>query len=374
MVKVAGSDGLDAGAIDMTGRFTGNRKTFCKQQTLRLFAGWGLDDLTQNPQIDAEMAMFYDLLVIGDDPEGLERATAASRLGQRIAVVCDLEKPPSVELLGKGADLLVQTRPLVKEQGEKQTGEGTPDVTMRGWRMEVQRLSAQSSSTRDAQMRALGIEQLWGRARFIAATTVEIADEDQNRIASATKIVIACGTVSRQPASFQIDGRRVVVAESLLALNEMPRSALVVGAGTTGRAVAIALARLGVEVTVVDEQLSLFDVSRMFDDSLELFQSLQIAFRLGEEVIGTEASSRSSAAIRLASGRILRADAVVICVGREGNTPGLNLESANVGLDERGRVWCDAAGQTWSPQIVAVGDVVGFPGRGQLIDHLISAQ
>ena len=374
MVKVAGSDGLDAGAIDMTGRFTGNRKTFCKQQTLRLFAGWGLDDLTQNPQIDAEMAMFYDLLVIGDDPEGLERATAASRLGQRIAVVCDLEKPPSVELLGKGADLLVQTRPLVKEQGEKQTGEGTPDVTMRGWRMEVQRLSAQSSSTRDAQMRALGIEQLWGRARFIAATTVEIADEDQNRIASATKIVIACGTVSRQPASFQIDGRRVVVAESLLALNEIPRSALVVGAGTTGRAVAIALARLGVEVTVVDEQLSLFDVSRMFDDSLELFQSLQIAFRLGEEVIGTEASSRSSAAIRLASGRILRADAVVICVGREGNTPGLNLESANVGLDERGRVWCDAAGQTWSPQIVAVGDVVGFPGRGQLIDHLISAQ
>ena len=145
MVKVAGSDGLDAGAIDMTGRFTGNRKTFCKQQTLRLFAGWGLDDLTQNPQIDAEMAMFYDLLVIGDDPEGLERATAASRLGQRIAVVCDLEKPPSVELLGKGADLLVQTRPLVKEQGEKQTGEGTPDVTMRGWRMEVQRLSAQSN-------------------------------------------------------------------------------------------------------------------------------------------------------------------------------------------------------------------------------------
>ena len=316
--------------------------------------------------------MFYDLLVIGDDPKGLERAVAASRLGQRIAVVCDLEKPPSVELLGKGADLLVRTGPLVKEQGEKQTGEGTPDVTMRGWRTEVQRLSARLGSSRDAQMRALGIEQLWGRARFIAATTVEIADEDQNRIASATKIVIACGTVSRKPASFQIDGRRVVVAESLLALDEIPRSALVVGAGTTGRTVAIALARLGVEVTVVDEQLSLFDVSRMFDDSLELFQSLQIAFRLGEEVIGTEASTRGSPAIRLASGRILRADAVVICVGREGNTQGLNLESANVGLDERGRVWCDAAGQTWSPQIVAVGDVVGFPGRGQVVDRMLS--
>ena len=361
-------------AIDTTGRFTGNRKSLCRQQSLRSFAGLVLDDLTQNPQIDAEMAMFYDMLVIGDDPEGLERAIASSRLGQRIAVVCDLEKPPSVELLGKGAELLVQTRLLTKEDGAAQKRKSTPDVTMKGWRTEVQRLSARISSTRDAQMRALGIEQIWGRARFIAATTVEIADGDQNRIASATKIVIACGTVSRQPASFQIDGPRVVVAESLLALDEIPRSALVVGAGTTGRTVAIALARLGVEVTVVDEQLSLCDVSRMFDDSWELFQSLQIAFRLGEEVIGTEASVRGSPAIRLASGRILRADAVVICVGRDGNTPGLNLESANVGLDERGRVWCDAAGQTWSPQIVAVGDVVGFPGRGQVVDHLMSAQ
>lgn len=289
----------------------------------------------------------YDLLVIGNDPEGLEYAVAASRLGQRTAIILDREMPPSVEALAKGAEAAIQRH----------------ETTMKGWRLEVQRLVMHLNRLRDAQMQALGIEQLAGKARLIAPTTVEIGDESDNQFASAAKIVIACGTISRQPASFQIDGRRVVVAESLLAMDQIPRSALVVGGGTTGQTVAMTLAKLGVEVTIVDEHLNLFDLTQMFDDSFDLIQSLQIAYRLGEEVIGTELIGQRQPAIRLASGRILRADSIVICVGREGNTQGLNLEAFNVGLDERGRVWSDAGGQTWSPQILAVGDVVGFPGR-----------
>lgn len=88
-------------------------------------------------------------------------------------------------------------------------------------------------------------------------------------------------------------------------------------------------------------------------------QAHDIAFRLGDEVIGIEPSDRQ-AVVRLASGRVLKGDAALVCAGREGRTDGLDLESVGVGLDERGRVWCDARGRTWNPQITAVGDVVGF--------------
>ena len=62
---------------------------------------------------------------------------------------------------------------------------------------------------------------------------------------------------------------------------------------------------------------------------------------------------------RLASGRVVTADTILICVGRAGKTNGLRLEAAAVGLDDRGRLWCDEQGQTWAPGITAVGDVAG---------------
>ncbi|HEY0984486.1 FAD-dependent oxidoreductase [Schlesneria sp.] len=302
--------------------------------------------------------MFYDLLVIGDDREGLDRAVTTARLGHRAAIVLNREQPPSAEILAKGAE-----QEVLRRRG----------VTMWGWRREIERLSDQLRSGQDSLLRAAGIDQFPGRARFIAPASVEIRAGQQNQLASAARFVIACGTVSRQPASFQIDGRRVVVAETLMKLDEIPRSALVVGAGMTGRTAALTLARLGVEVTVVDEHISLFDLFQIFDDSFDLFQSMQIAFRLGEEVIGTELIENRQPAVRTASGRILRADVIVVCVGREGNTRGLNLEAIDVGLDERGRVWCDSAGQTWSPHVVAVGDVVGFSGRSSQRSRLVSA-
>ena len=57
---------------------------------------------------------------------------------------------------------------------------------------------------------------------------------------------------------------------------------------------------------------------------------------------------------------------VAVCVGRVGNTESLHLEAAGVGLDERGRVWCDANGGTWASHITAAGDVVGFRAAGML--------
>ena len=314
--------------------------------------------------------MLYDLLVIGDEREGVSQAIAAAQLGRRVAVISDPEMAPSLKLLMQAVEnLTIKWRAVTKHEdlslAHRSSVMAAPPKklrasTMAAWRTEVARLRRYQVAADHSLFNSLSIDRISGKARFVSETSVRIINDCNEEDVSGTEIVIACGTKSRQPASFHCDGRRVLVVESLLELKSIPRSTIVVGAGETGFAAAILLARLGTEVTVVDDHVSLFEICRLFGDSFDVIQKLQIAFRLGEEAIGVELRSGNQATVRLSSGREMAADVIVACLGREGKTDGLNLGSAGVGLDERSRIWCDVNGTTWSSRIKAVGSVVGF--------------
>ena len=317
--------------------------------------------------------MLYDLLVIGDEREGVARAIAAAESGRRVAVISDPDTAPSLRLLMQAVEnLKTNQRTLTKHEDPsrvRRTGVMTSPQTksrasiMVAWQTEVARLRRRQIAADQSLLESQAIVRISGKARFISETSVRIISDSQEEDISGTEIVIACGTKSRQPASFHCDGRKVLIVESLLELASVPRSTIVIGAGETGFAAAVLLARLGTEVTVIDDHVSLFEICRMFGDSFDVIQELRIAFRLGEEAIGVEQRSRNQTIVRLASGREMTADVVIACVGREGKTDRLNLASAGVGLDERSRIWCDVNGKTWSSRIIAVGSVVGFSGH-----------
>ncbi len=314
--------------------------------------------------------MLYDLLVIGDEREGVARAIAAAQLGRRVAVISDPETAPSLALLMQSVEnLTMNWRAVTKHEDSLRARRAgvrparlklSRASTMAVWRTEVARLRRYQEAADLSLFDSLAIDRISGNARFVSETSVKVISDSKEEDVSGAEIVIACGTRSRQPASFHCDGKHVLVAESLLGLASIPRSTIVVGAGETGFAAATLLARLGAEVTVIDDHVSLFEICRMFGDSFDVIQELQIAFRLGEEAIGVEQRSGNQTIVRLASGREMAADVVVACLGRDGKTDGLNLVSAGVGLDERSRIWCDVTGTTWSPRIKAVGSVVGF--------------
>lgn len=286
--------------------------------------------------------MMYDLLVIGNEREGLERALSAARAGYRVAVGGLQTTPPSIALMQQAVDRVSTTS----------------SVTMAAIRAEVAEMARQEASADLVKMNRAGIERIAGDVRFLSETVVEFHEGESRRQVSAAKIVIACGVRSRQPVSFHIDGEQVLTPESLLDLETIPESMIIVGGGATGLAAAILMAKLGVEITVVDEQANLFAICRGLDGSFDEVTSLSIAFRLGEEAIGTLSRAKGQNSVKLASGRELTADLVLICVGQEGQTDNLYLEQAGVGVDEHGRVWCDMEGRTWTSGIFAVGSVV----------------
>lgn len=334
--------------IDTIIRFTGNPKSFADQKTLCCLRSLSIVDVLDNRDLARRESMFYDVLVIGNEEEGLDRAISAARVGRRVGIVAENRESVSLNHMRCAAMSLQRS--------------ANGGWTMGDWRLAAIWLSQEEAVARLATMEQLGIERLEGTARLISSASVEVADAGVRNVIFAKEIVLACGTRSRQPVSFACDGVRVLVAESLLNLDALPQTSIVIGAGSTGVMTASLLADLGVETTLVDERASLLDLFGRFDQLLTKNRAEKMTFRFGEEAIGAELGIHhdSLPSVRLSTGRLLFADVILVCVGREGNTDQMQLDAVGVGVDEHGRLWCDGQGKTWCSQITAVGDLIGF--------------
>ena len=131
------------------------------------------------------------------------------------------------------------------------------------------------------------------------------------------------------------------------------------------------LQSLGVRVTLIEGRTRLLE----FLDA-EVSEALQyhlrqsgMTLRLGEKVVSigvTDAppGGRSSAEVVeavLESGKMIRAESLLYCVGRQGSTDPLDLKTAGIEADERGRITVNEHYKTNVPNIYAAGDVIGFP-------------
>lgn len=287
--------------------------------------------------------MRYQQIVLGAGRDAVAQALAAAGQGQLVALVSP-DSAPAVEtsILRQAVDHVVAS--------------GT--TSMVSLRAEVARLTHAAQAADRQALEKGAVDVMEGSVEFVDAHTIAVRKDGITDLLVADTIVLACGTTGTSA----FEGDSVLMSDEWLTLDKLPPSMIVVGAGQTGLEHAILLAKLGVEVTVVDEHSSVFDLcGGLMDLNLFEAQSLSIAFRLNDEVIGVESRSNGqSVAVRLGSGRALAADSVLVCVGRHGRTEGMSLESVGVGLDEQGRAWCDANGRTWIPNIVAIGDMIGF--------------
>ncbi|MGW2248763.1 NAD(P)/FAD-dependent oxidoreductase [Kitasatospora sp. NPDC001660] len=231
------------------------------------------------------------------------------------------------------------------------------------------------------EYRDLGVEWLLGeRAVRLdpASRTVTLAGGRELR---TDAVVIATGAGPRTiPGSAGLTGihtlRTLDDAEALRAdlTNGTPR-VVVIGAGFLGAEVASTAHRLGLEVTVVEaaevpleralgREMGLVCASLHADHGVRL--------RCGVDVVGFTGDDRVTG-VRLADGRVLPAEVVVVGVGVRPATDW--LAGSGVRVDDG--VVCDAGCATGVPGVVAVGDVARCPnpftGRHTRIEHWTNA-
>lgn len=298
--------------------------------------------------------MRYDQIVVGGGRDSVAQALASAGQGQSVALVVPTDSPthdPAV---------LRQAVELVVRSGS---------ISMAALRAAAAQILQSRNAADQTSLAEAGVDVMAGEIQFVDTNTITVQSGIVIERHTAPTIVLACGTAAAEMGRGFGDGTSVFTADNWLSLEKLPHSMVIVGAGETGLEQAVLLSRLGIEVTIVDEHSNVFELcGGLMDLNLFEAQSMGVAFRLNDEVIGVESRSIGrQVAVRLSSGRALMADAVMTCVGRVGRTDGLNLESVGVGLDEEGRVWCDANGHTWIPSIVAVGDVVGFRTAAALV-------
>jgi len=125
--------------------------------------------------------------------------------------------------------------------------------------------------------------------------------------------------------------------------------------------------RLGAEVTVVeymDRILPTMD-GELSKEMQKILTKQGMTFKLSTKVASAEADKKGvTLELEPAAGgskETLKADIVLVAVGRKAYTDGLGLDAVGVERDERGRIKTDAHFQSNVAGIYAIGDVIAGP-------------
>ncbi|MGH6984215.1 MAG: dihydrolipoyl dehydrogenase [Stellaceae bacterium] len=330
------------------------------------------------------MADAFDVIVIGAGPGGYVAAIRAAQLGMSVACVDKRDAPggtclnigciPSKALLQSSEHFAAAQHELAAH-GVKIVG-----VTLDLKTMLARKDKVVADNTRGVEFlfRKNKVEYIKGTARLAARDRVSITlNAGGKRELSAKKaIVLATGSDSTGLPGIAIDEQRIVTSTGALALASVPTHLVVIGGGYIGLEMGSVWRRLGADVTVV-EFLDRITPGMDGELSAALQRSLErqgLKFRLGTKVVEAKtAKDGVTLGLEPAKGGArenLKADVVLVAVGRVPYTADLGLKEAGVALDDKGRIKVDGRFATNVPSVYAIGDAIA----GAMLAHKASEE
>ncbi len=311
----------------------------------------------------------YDLVVIGSGPAGEKAAAQAAYFGKRVALI---ECAPQ---LG-GACINSGTVPskTLRESalyfsGLKQRGLYGIDYSLRegltvGDFMHHKDVVVELEREKIGQnLAAHHIDLIRGAGGFEDLHTVVVtAPQNQTTRVRGDVILIATGSRPHRPAEIPFDDKFVFDSDTILQMDRIPRSLVVVGGGVIGCEYASIFTALGVKVALVDgrERVLPFLDAEISERLRERLAGLGLEFFLQERLSQIERTA-SGVRVTLQSGKTVEMETALFAAGRRGAVEGLNLEKVGLGLNKRGYIEVNQSYQTSVPHIYAAGDVIGFP-------------
>jgi dihydrolipoamide dehydrogenase len=310
----------------------------------------------------------YDLIVIGAGPGGYVAAIRAAQLGLKVACVDEnaalggtclrVGCIPSKALL-ESSEQFAHTQNNLASHGIE-VGEPRIDVSKMLKRKDrvVQTLTKGVASL----FKKNGITAYQGRGKITEPGKVSVSGKDGDATLSADRILIATGSSSATLPNVDLAQDRIDTSTDALSYKEVPEHLAVIGAGYIGIELGSVWRRLGAKVTVLeylDRVLPGMD-SDLGSEAHKLFKKQGIEFKLGARVTGATVN-KQSVSVELAEGGPVKADRVLVAVGRKPNTEGLGLEDVGVKVNDRGQIPVDKHFKTSVDGIYAIGDVIPGP-------------
>ena len=312
----------------------------------------------------------YDLIVIGAGTAGMNLTYPLAAQGWNVAVVenshvggtcINIGCIPSKTLISSG-----RTMQVVREAKKWGVVAGEPQAD---WPAMVERKNELVGKIRSRGYKNIDrsdkITLYQGRAVFSAPGTLEVNGET----ISAGKIVIASGARTAVPPLPGLSDLDYLTSTSVMEMETLPESMLILGGGIIALEFSQLLQRLGVDVTIVQR-------SDRLAPNLDPEISDEIRRILEEEGVKVKTGTKISSAGKEAESVYLidetesgperyTADQILVATGRAPNTDQLALGKAGVETDRRGFVVVDDHFKTSAEGIYAIGDVIG----GMMFTH-----
>jgi dihydrolipoamide dehydrogenase len=303
----------------------------------------------------------YDIVVLGGGSGGYACALRAAELGKRVALIekdkvggtCLHRGCIPTKALLHAAEVADASKQSAKF-GVRTSFEGVDMPGVLSYQQSVvDRLWKGLQST----IASRKIDTIIGDGRLVSPTSVIVGDA----LYTADHVVLATGSVPRSLPGLEIDGNRIITSDDALRLDRVPGSVVILGGGVIGVEFASVWRSFGAEVTVVEmlPQLLPLEDDASVKHLQRAFRRRGIATELGA-AFESVAYTDTGVAVRLASGKTLEAELLLVAVGRGPVSAGLGYEENGVTLT-RGYVNVDPLCQTAVPTISAVGDLIATP-------------
>ena len=312
----------------------------------------------------------YDLVVIGVGPAGEKGAAQAAYFGKRVACVERAEEPG-------GAAVHTGTLPSKTLRETALFLSGFRQRELYGLNVElkadtaVPRLLSRKDAVRSLEVARIhwnlekhGVPLLRGNARFVDPHTVELTGGGgAPRRLTSEVFLVATGSQPHHPPDIPFDDEDVDDSDTILQIDRLPKTMLIVGGGVIGVEYASMFAAMHVKVTLVEGRPRLlpFLDAEIGERLRGAMQALGVDFHLGQTTKTIARVPGRGIVTTLASGLEIAAEKVLASSGRSGCTRGLGLEAIGVAVDKRGYVGVDGDYRTALANVYAAGDVIGFP-------------
>lgn len=201
-------------------------------------------------------------------------------------------------------------------------------------------------------IKAKNVELVNARGRLTGPDTVTAGQ----RVLRGKNIVLASGSYTKN-LGMNLGGR-ILGSEHALFLDHVPGSAIILGGGVIGVEFASVWKSFGAEVTIIEALPHLVpNEDEAISKGLEkAFKQRGINFQVGTRFANAQ-EDEGGVTVNTEDGQSLRADYLLVAIGRAPNTADMGYEEQGIPMD-RGFVLANERLHTGVGNIYAVGDIV----------------
>ncbi len=310
----------------------------------------------------------YDVVVIGAGPAGEGAAMKLTKEGKKVAMIdargqvggncTHVGTIPSKALRQTVFNIMRYQRDSMFRRVGELSNVPLSQVLARAHKIIEQQVTVHTRFYNRNQ-----VDLYFGHAQFVDAHTLDVQTlEGGKEVITFGSVVIATGSRPYQPADIDFSHKRVFDSDKILTLDYSVQKLIIYGAGVIGCEYASIFVGLGYKVDLINTQAQLLSyLDDEIADALSYYlRELGVLIRHQEQYSKVETLD-DCVILHLKSGKKIKADAILWCNGRTGNTDGLGLENLGVTANSRGQVTVDKQYRTNAQHVFAAGDVIGWP-------------